>query len=140
MLEMEGKIILSGPVDPFLNIYSGENALARTGVIFDFNTEEDDKNPSILQSKNIEMKNGTLQVIGNFWSYPNGNREASIEDSKISLVKNKKYYLYLSAFDAKMQEWYYNFMEDGIKKRVEDMRKESYQLGKRSNTAAAIQN
>ena len=140
MLEMEGKIILSGPVDPFLNIYSGENALARTGVIFDFNTEEDDKNPSILQSKNIEMKNGTLQVIGNFWSYPNGNREASIEDSKISLVKNKIYYLYLSAFDAKMQEWYYNFMEDGIKKRVEDMRKESYQLGKRSNTAAAIQN
>lgn len=36
---------------PFIYLQAGEKALAKTGIIFDFKTEEDDKKPSLLKEK-----------------------------------------------------------------------------------------
>lgn len=102
-------------IQPFLNVNSGEKALARTGVIFDFNKEEDEQTPSLLQGKDIEIEDGVLQAIGNPWSY-SGNREAVIENSTISLRNNRRNIQYYRVFSDLMNEAYYQFMPNGEKR------------------------
>ncbi|AYV92617.1 outer membrane autotransporter barrel domain protein [Fusobacterium necrophorum subsp. funduliforme ATCC 51357] len=126
-------------IQPFLNVNSGEKALARTGVIFDFNKEEDEKTPSLLQGKDIEIEEGVLQAIGNPWSY-SGNREAIIENSTISLRNNRGNIQYYRVFSDLMNEAYYQFMPDGEKKKLEDADKEFFELGKRGHTRITVEN
>lgn len=123
---------------PFIYLQAGEKALAKTGIIFDFKTEEDDKKPSLLKEKKITIENGFLEVTGNPWSYITGKREAIIENSKILLKKNRDYPEYYPASDDFLGKYYYPFISNGKKQQIEDIKTEKYITDNRKNPVRII--
>ncbi|KDE69954.1 autotransporter outer membrane beta-barrel domain-containing protein [Fusobacterium necrophorum] len=117
----EGKIE-KNPVFPFLFFHSSPEALAQTGIIVNFEKAEDDK-AIILKDKEIQMKNGILDIEGNLWGYPSSNtRKVVIENSKISMERSREIVSYREA--SGMYDYYYQFQENGRKKQIEDIEKE----------------
>lgn len=123
-LEEEGKIKSEfSNSNPFLYFHSSPEALAQTGLLVNFETEEDDK-PLSLKNKEIHMEDGILSVAGNTWGYPSsGKREFTIENSKITIKKNQ-HVNYRYANESNRHEEYYKFQKNPLKEQAEDAEKE----------------
>lgn len=120
----EGKIEKRENLKPFLHINSSSEALAQTGIIVNFENQEDDKT-LVLKNKDIKMKNGILAIEGNTWGYETSKkREVVIEDSKIFMERDRDIVAYREAQGDQMYTDYYKFIENGRKKQLEDIEKE----------------
>ncbi|EFS21612.1 outer membrane autotransporter barrel domain protein [Fusobacterium gonidiaformans 3-1-5R] len=100
----EGKIsgVISGTLYPF----SGEEALSKTGVIFDFKLENNNANSASLTGKKLDLIDGTIDVTAMPWNLYGKDNIATIENSEINIKKTREYPYYHFNDDDMMRNYY----------------------------------